>query len=100
MLTGYSILPLQVASLSGFAFLLFGMGLLVFVVGRYLLHGTQVAGFPFLASAISILSGAQLFSIGIIGEYLARVHLRMMGKPVYSVRSTVDAAGKMEGAAP
>jgi undecaprenyl-phosphate 4-deoxy-4-formamido-L-arabinose transferase len=44
-----------------------------------------VQGFPFLASAIAIFSGAQLFALGIIGEYLARMHFRIMDKPTYVV---------------
>jgi hypothetical protein len=86
MLTGFSILPLQLASLMGFAFTLFGVGVLVYVVGRYLLSGTSVPGFPFLASVIAIFSGAQLFALGVIGEYLARMHFRMMERPTYAVR--------------
>ncbi|MCX6027000.1 MAG: glycosyltransferase family 2 protein [Chloroflexi bacterium] len=88
MMTGFSILPLQLASVTGFAFTLFGMGVLVYVVGRSLLQGTSVAGFPFLASMIAIFSGAQLFALGVIGEYLARMHFRTMEKPTYSVRES------------
>ncbi len=89
MLTGFSVLPLQVASLAGFAFTLMGVLVLIYVVGRYLIEGTTVAGFPFLASVIAIFSGAQLFSLGILGEYLARIHFRTMGRPPYSVRARV-----------
>lgn len=85
MLTGFSILPLQLASLVGFIFTLFGICVLIYVVGRYILEGGSVAGFPFLASIIAIFSGAQLFALGIIGEYLARMHFRMMERPPYSV---------------
>jgi hypothetical protein len=35
---------------------------------------------------IAIFSGAQLFTLGILGEYLARIHVRLMSRPVYSVR--------------
>ena len=55
-------------------------------VSRYLLEGS-VPGFPFLASIIAIFSGAQLFALGVIGEYLARIHFRTMNRPVYIVRS-------------
>ncbi len=88
MLTGFSTFPLQVASLVGFAFTLFGIGVLVYVVVRFFAAGSQVPGFPFLASVIAIFSGAQLFALGIIGEYLARIHFRMMGRPTYTVRVT------------
>jgi undecaprenyl-phosphate 4-deoxy-4-formamido-L-arabinose transferase len=89
MLTGFSVLPLQLASLVGFAFTLFGMGVLVYVVGRFLIAGGSIPGFPFLASIIAIFSGAQLFALGIIGEYLARMYQRTMEQPAYVVRSAV-----------
>jgi glycosyltransferase involved in cell wall biosynthesis len=88
MMTGFSVLPLQIASVLGFTFALFGLATLLYVLGRYLIQGGSVPGFPFLASILSIFSGAQLFSLGIIGEYLARMHFRAMDKPSYTVRST------------
>lgn len=92
MITGFSILPLQFASLIGFAFTLFGLIVFVYVIGRYLLEGGVVPGFAFLASIIAIFSGAQLFALGIIGEYLARIHFRSMERPVYTVRTTTFGA--------
>jgi undecaprenyl-phosphate 4-deoxy-4-formamido-L-arabinose transferase len=86
MMTGFSILPLQLASLIGFVFTLFGLGVLAYVIGRFILEGGSVPGFPFLASIIAVFSGAQLFALGIIGEYLARMHFRMMERPTYAVR--------------
>lgn len=90
VVTGFSTLPLQIASLIGFFFTLFGVGVFVYVVGRYLILGYSVPGFPFLASIIAIFSGAQLFALGIIGAYLARIHFRIMNRPTYVVRSTTD----------
>ena len=88
MMTGFSTAPLQLASLIGFACTLFGLGVFLYVVGRYLLEGS-IPGFPFLASIISIFSGAQLFALGVIGEYLARMHFRTMDRPVYAVRGAI-----------
>jgi len=85
MMTGFSTLPLQLASLVGFGFTLFGLGVFIYVVGRYSLEGS-IPGFPFLASIIAIFSGAQLFALGVIGEYLARMHFRTMNRPAYAVR--------------
>jgi glycosyltransferase involved in cell wall biosynthesis len=85
MMTGFSILPLQLASFTGFFFTLFGIGVFMYVLISFILFGTPVQGFPFLASIIAIFSGAQLFSLGIIGEYLARMHFRIMSKPSYNV---------------
>jgi glycosyltransferase involved in cell wall biosynthesis len=86
MVTGFSVGPLKLASLVGFASTLLGLLVLAYVVGRYLIQGTSVPGFPFLASVIAIFSGAQLFTLGIMGEYLARMHFRLMSRPIYSVR--------------
>ena len=90
MITGFSVLPLQVASLVGFAFTLFGIAVLLYVLGRYFLQGSPVPGFPFLASTIAIFSGAQLFALGVIGEYLARIHFRTMERPTYAVLETTS----------
>jgi glycosyltransferase involved in cell wall biosynthesis len=92
MMTGFSTVPLQMASLIGFVFTLFGLGILAYVIGRYLIQGTNVPGFPFLASIIAIFSGAQLFALGIIGEYLARMHFRSMGRPSSVERERVGFA--------
>ncbi len=87
MMTGFSVLPLQIASLIGIVFTFFGLIVFTYVLVRYFMQGEKVPGFPFLASIISIFSGAQLFALGIIGEYLARMHFRVMQKPSYVVRS-------------
>ena len=86
MMTGFSTVPLRLASLLGFTFTLFGMVVLAYVLVRYLIEGGSVPGFPFLASIIALFSGAQLFALGIIGEYLARIHFRTMDRPAYVVR--------------
>jgi glycosyltransferase involved in cell wall biosynthesis len=87
MLTGFSTMPLQLASMVGFFFTLFGIGVLIYVIGRYLILGYSIPGFPFVASIIAIFSGAQLFALGIIGEYLSRMHFRTMNRPAYIIRS-------------
>ncbi len=90
MMTGFSTLPLQIASILGLTFAFLGMIILIFVLTLYLLKGSTVTGFPFLASIIAIFSGVQLFSLGIIGEYLARIHLRSMDRPPYAERTTTE----------
>lgn len=90
MMTGFSVLPLQIASFLGFVCALFGLLVLVYVIGRYVVLGYSVPGFPFLASIVTIFSGAQLLALGIIGEYLARMHFRMMERPTYVLKSRTD----------
>lgn len=90
LMTGFSTLPLRIASIMGFIFTLFGFFVLAWVTGRYLIFNTSVPGFPFLASIISIFSGAQLFTLGVFGEYLARIHFRTMKKPAYCIFLTTN----------
>jgi undecaprenyl-phosphate 4-deoxy-4-formamido-L-arabinose transferase len=85
LMTGFSTMPLKLASVIGFVFTLFGFGVLAWVLGRYFIQGDSVPGFPFLASVIAIFSGAQMFTLGIIGEYLARMYGRTMERPAYVV---------------
>ncbi|GIK30055.1 MAG: glycosyltransferase family 2 protein [Chloroflexi bacterium] len=87
MVTSFSIVPLRIASVLGFGMTLFGVGVLIYVLVRYLFEGSP-PGFPFLASIIALFGGAQLLALGIIGEYLARMHLRTMGRPSYVIRET------------
>lgn len=87
--TGYSAVPLQIAMGLGLLTAVFGFGVLVFVVGRAVTTSASVPGFPFLASIIAVFSGVQLITIGIIGEYLARMHFRIMRKPSYVVAEQI-----------
>ncbi len=92
LMTGFSTLPLQIASVVGFVFVLFGFSILAYVLVNYLIRGTAVPGFAFLASIVAIFSGAQLFALGIFGEYLARMHFRSMDRPAYVIGETVACA--------
>jgi undecaprenyl-phosphate 4-deoxy-4-formamido-L-arabinose transferase len=76
--------------LIGFALVLFGVSILAFVGVSYLINTSDVPGFAFLASIIAIFSGAQLFALGIMGEYLARMHFRTMDRPSYLVEETIS----------
>ena len=87
LLTGFSTIPLRLATGIGFLFLFIGILILLYVLIRFLMHGGVVPGFTFLASVIVIFSGVQLFTLGIMGEYLARMHFRLMDKPTYTVKT-------------
>lgn len=95
MMTGFSTIPLRLASFIGFLLTGFGLAVLAFVLVRYAIDGGSAPGFPFLACIVSIFSGAQLLCLGIIGEYLGRAHFRLLDRPPYVVRE-VD--GKDPGA--
>jgi undecaprenyl-phosphate 4-deoxy-4-formamido-L-arabinose transferase len=86
LVTGFSIWPLRLASFIGFGLTLFGIGFLIFGILRQLYEGGRVTDFQLLTFLVSIFAGAQLFALGIMGEYLACIHFRNMGKPAYVVR--------------
>ena len=87
ILIGFSTKPLRLASWIGFGMTLFGLGVFVYVMVVYFTLGS-LPGFPFLASIIALFSGAQLFALGIFGEYLARMFDRSMDRPAYVVSET------------
>jgi undecaprenyl-phosphate 4-deoxy-4-formamido-L-arabinose transferase len=91
MMTGFSTLPLQLASWLGFGTTAFGMLVLAYVLIRVFIENAAPAGFPLLVSIISIFSGAQLVALGIMGEYLARVHTRSLDRPPYVLRGATEA---------
>ena len=90
MVTSFSQVPLQIASFIGLATMLFGFLLFLYVLLDFVFQGNPVKGFTFLSAAITLFSGVQLFVLGVIGEYLARMHQKNIGMPAYSVR---DIAG-------
>lgn len=89
LLTGYSVLPLRIASSIGLTTALMGLLVFLFVVIRRLVEPNYVPGFAFIASEVALFAGLQLFAIGVIGEYVARLHFRTMGKPPYVIRDEV-----------
>tara|TARA_B100001057_G_C22101816_1_gene663534 strand:- start:228 stop:506 length:279 start_codon:yes stop_codon:yes gene_type:complete len=90
MLTNFSSIPLKIASYLGFVFSILGFIILCYVVITYLLYDNPVPGFPFLASMISIFSGAQLLTLGIIGEYLSNIHIKSISKPMYKINEIIN----------
>jgi glycosyltransferase involved in cell wall biosynthesis len=84
VLTGFSTLPLRIASVIGFIFTIFGVVIFIYVLASYFVAGS-IPGFPFMTSIIALFSGTQLFALGIIGEYLARIFDRSMDRPPYVI---------------
>ncbi len=87
ILTGFSTLPLRLASFIGFFMTLFGFIIFIYVLFVYLALGS-LPGFPFLASIIALFSGAQMFTLGIFGEYLARIFDHSMNRPSYIIQES------------
>lgn len=87
VLTSYTTAPLRFANLVGLCLTLFGLLAFVRVIYIYFVEGS-IPGFSFLAATILLFGGVQLFALGIIGEYLARIFERASGRPPYSVGRT------------
>jgi undecaprenyl-phosphate 4-deoxy-4-formamido-L-arabinose transferase len=92
MITSFSHIPLQIAGYLGLATTLLGVVLLAHVLGTYVIVGRVVPGFTFLAAALILFSGVQLFVLGVMGEYLAAMHQRLMGAPSYVIREEIGNA--------
>jgi len=77
---------LRWATFIGIIVSLFAFAYMVFVLVKALLYGDPVAGYPTLITVILFIGGVQLLTIGIIGEYLAKVFVEVKNRPVYFVR--------------
>ncbi len=84
--TNFSLLPLQIVSAVGLLTALSGFALGAFYLVQYLATNISVPGFASTIIAILVLGGAQLLALGVIGEYLGRLHLNVNRKPQYVVR--------------
>ena len=89
-LLGYSTLPLRLVGYLGFAFGILGTLLLAQVLWTFFVGTTTVQGFTTLASMVAIFSGAQMVALGVVGEYIARIHSENMGRPTYVIRERTD----------
>ncbi len=87
MFTNFSLLPLQVISLTGFISAGIGLGLGTFYLIWYLLGYITVPGFASVIIAVLVMGGVQLLALGVMGEYLGRIHLNINHKPQFVVRS-------------
>ena len=92
-ITGYTVLPLKIATYVGLVIALLSGCYGVAIVLRTLLVGTDVPGYPSLLAVILFLGGAQLTTLGVIGEYLGRVFNETKGRPLYLVEHYRPSAG-------
>ncbi|WP_431843518.1 glycosyltransferase [Calidifontibacter indicus] len=86
MITGYGTLPLRLVTWLGWTTSVLGCVLLVVVIAQYLFGRIAVAGFTTLVSLLAILSGVIMLSLGILGEYIGRLHFRSMNRPMFVVK--------------
>ena len=87
-ITAFSTVPLMLSSLLGLICCVLALIMIVVIVVKTLLFGDPVGGWPSMMSVILLLGGIQLFSVGILGQYLAKTYLETKHRPIYLVRET------------
>lgn len=85
-ITAFSTVPLSIAAFMGVLFCLLAFALIIFIIVRTSIFGDPVSGWPSLVCIISLISGVQLFCMGIIGQYLARTYMEVKKRPIYIVK--------------
>ena len=82
-ITAFSTAPLIFSSIIGLAFLL-----IILIIVRTLVFGDPTSGWPSMVCIIFFVSGVQLFSLGIIGQYMSKSYLEIKHRPIYIIRET------------
>jgi glycosyltransferase involved in cell wall biosynthesis len=88
-ITSSSTVPLRVWSYLGGSVALVAMAYALFILVRTLLYGVDVPGYASLLTAILLLGGLQLLSLGVLGEYVGRIMVETKARPIYVVRETL-----------
>lgn len=84
-IVGFSTAPLAFASIVGIVFCILAFVFMIFIFGRALIFGDPVAGWPSTICIILLVSGVQMFCMGIMGQYLAKTYLEVKQRPIYIV---------------
>ena len=87
-ITAFSTTPLIFSSIVGLIFCLVAFIAIIFIIVKTLVYGDPTAGWPSMACIIVFVSGIQLFTIGIIGQYLSKTYLEVQKRPIYSIKET------------
>ena len=82
----FSVAPLHFVSVMGILTTFIAVLAIIFVIVRQLAFGGSAYGWPSLVCIILLLGGLLIFSIGIVGEYLAKMYLEIKDRPVYIVK--------------
>ena len=85
----FSTAPATFAAIIGVLFCILAFLLVLFIIVRTVLFGDPVAGWPSLVCIISLISGVQLFCIGIVGQYVSKTYLEVKGRPIYIVKEKI-----------
>ncbi len=85
-ITAFSTVPLVLASFIGLLFCLISFIMIIVIIIKTLVFGDPTSGWPSLTCIIFMVSGIQLFSLGIIGQYLSKTYLEVKKRPIYIIR--------------
>lgn len=91
-ITSFSIAPLRWATVAGVTAALLGALFGIVIIFKTLIHGDDVQGYPSLMAMITFLSGIQLITIGLLGEYMGKTYMESKQRPVYLVRDVQHSA--------
>lgn len=87
-ITAFSTTPLLLSSFLGLLFCVLAFIAIIFIIVRTLVFGDPTSGWPSLVCIIVFVSGIQLFSMGVIGQYLSKMYLEVKKRPIYIVKET------------
>lgn len=87
LLTGFSLVPIQVVSVAGLGVALAGVGFGAFLFVRRLFVGPEVEGVFTLFAILFVFIGLLILAVGIVGEYVGRIYLEVRRRPTYRVRA-------------
>lgn len=87
-ITAFSTTPLIFSSIIGLIFCVVAFIAIIFIIVKTLVYGDPTAGWPSMACIIVFVSGIQLFTIGIIGQYLSKTYLEVKKRPIYIIKET------------
>ena len=90
ILTGLSTAPLHLATFLGIALSIFGLFIFTYVILQWIIYGSVVRGFTFIASIVALFSGSQLLALGILGLYISRIHNNLLHRPSYVVKEKIN----------
>lgn len=85
-IVAFSTVPLALAAVLGMLMLIFAFLLIVFIICRTLIFGDPTSGWPSMVCIIVFIGGIQLFSVGIMGQYLAKTYMETKHRPIYISR--------------
>ena len=87
-IVNFSSAPLYISSLIGILFCIIALISTIFFFVRRLMFGDPVTGWASTACIITFIGGIQLFCVGVLGQYIARMYLETKNRPKYIVRET------------